>query len=150
MIILGDNVRGVAVKPWYEVLNLKSLSEEDRARILQYVVDKHGRETVQDVLKVSRITMWRLLSGKSRLDDERLKLLLAMITEDEFRRVLEAAGLVKEGEYVDYPLVLEVVKLILRDEYLRNLVLRYVVDAYREGLRKLLGLSFAGVRLEWS
>jgi len=51
MIILGDNVGGEAVKPWYEVLNLKSLSEEDRARILQYVVDKHGREMVQGFLK---------------------------------------------------------------------------------------------------
>jgi len=86
-----------AVKPWYEVLNLKSLSEEDRARILQYVVDKHGRETVQEVLKVSRATMWRLLNGKSRLDDGRLKLLLSLITEDEFRKVLETAGLVRDG-----------------------------------------------------
>ncbi|MEM4491562.1 MAG: hypothetical protein QXR49_03685 [Sulfolobales archaeon] len=86
-----------AVKPWYEVLNLKSLSEEDRARILQYVVDKHGRETVQEVLKVSRATMWRLLNGKSRIDDGRLKLLLSLITEDEFRKVLETAGLVRDG-----------------------------------------------------
>ncbi|MEM2288412.1 MAG: hypothetical protein QW503_04920 [Sulfolobales archaeon] len=85
------------MKPWYEVLNLKSLSEEDRARILQYVVDKHGRETVQEVLKVSRATMWRLLNGKSRLDDGRLKLLLSLITEDEFRKVLETAGLVRDG-----------------------------------------------------
>ncbi|MEM1695991.1 MAG: hypothetical protein QXQ90_05295 [Desulfurococcaceae archaeon] len=85
------------MKPWYEVLNLKSLSEEDRARILQYVVDKHGRETVQEVLKVSRATMWRLLNGKSRIDDGRLKLLLSLITEDEFRKILETAGLVRDG-----------------------------------------------------
>ncbi|MEM4846850.1 MAG: integrase [Thermosphaera sp.] len=145
----------MSMKPWYEVLNLKSLSEEDRARILQYVVDKHGRDRVQEILKVSRITMWRLLNGKSRLDDERLKMLLATITEDEFRRVLEArkvletAGLVRDG-YIDYTLALEVVKLILRDEYLKNLVLRYVVDTYREDLRKLLGITFAGIKLEWS
>ncbi|MEM1679529.1 MAG: hypothetical protein QXD20_09915 [Ignisphaera sp.] len=68
MIILGDNVGIEAVKPWYEILNLKSLSEEDRARILQYVVDKYCREKVQEVLKVSKATMWRLLNGKSRLD----------------------------------------------------------------------------------
>ncbi|MEM1681226.1 MAG: hypothetical protein QXQ86_00585 [Sulfolobales archaeon] len=78
-----------------------------------------------------------------------------MITEEEFRRVLEArkvleaAGLVRDG-YIDYPLALEVVKLILRDEYLRNLVLRHVVDTYREYLRKLLGLNFVGIKLEWS
>ncbi|MEM1701537.1 MAG: integrase [Desulfurococcaceae archaeon] len=93
--------------------------------------------------------MWRLLNGKSRLDDERLKLLLTIITEEEFRKVLEAAGLVRDG-YVDYTLALEVVKLILRDEYLKNLVLRHVVDTYREDLRKLLGMSFAGIKLEWS
>ncbi|MEM1680484.1 MAG: hypothetical protein QXZ56_04640 [Sulfolobales archaeon] len=90
MIILGDNVGDEAVKPWYEGLNLGWLSDADRVKILQYVVDKHGRERVREVLKVSRITMWRLLNGKSRLDDERLKLLLSLITEDEFRRVLEA------------------------------------------------------------
>ncbi|MEM1680485.1 MAG: hypothetical protein QXZ56_04645 [Sulfolobales archaeon] len=44
-----------------------------------------------------------------------------------------------------YTLALEVVKLILRDEYLRNLVLRHVVDTYREDLRKLLEITFAGV-----
>ncbi|MEM4035621.1 MAG: hypothetical protein QXU97_03300 [Fervidicoccaceae archaeon] len=36
---------------------------------------------MQEVLGVSRITMRRLLNGKSRLDDGRLKLLLTMITE---------------------------------------------------------------------
>ena len=109
MIILEDNVvKGVAMKPWYDGLNLRGLSDVDRVKILQYVVDKHGRDRVQEVLKVSRITMWRHLNGKSRLDDERLKLLLTMITEDEFRRVLEAAGLVRDG-YIDYYLVLEIV-----------------------------------------
>jgi len=72
MIILGDNVGGVVMKPWYDGLNLGGLSDADRVKILQYVVDKHGRERVQEVLKVGRITMWRLLNGKSRLDDERL------------------------------------------------------------------------------
>jgi len=42
---------------------------------------------VQEILKVSRTTMWRLLSGKTRIDDEKLKLLLNLIMEDEFRRV---------------------------------------------------------------
>jgi len=92
---------GCAVKPWYEVLNLKSLSEEDRARILQYVVDKHGRETVREVLKVSRTTMWRLLNGKSRIDDGRLKMLLATITEEGFRKVLEAAVLFPRVSGID-------------------------------------------------
>ncbi|MEM4518348.1 MAG: hypothetical protein QXH46_03255 [Sulfolobales archaeon] len=46
MIILGDNVGGVVVKPWYDGLNLRGLSDVDRVKILQYVVDKHGRDMV--------------------------------------------------------------------------------------------------------
>ena len=38
------------MKPWYEVLNLKALGKENRARILQYVVDKHCREGFATVL----------------------------------------------------------------------------------------------------
>ena len=33
---------------------------------------------------------------ETKLDDEKLKLLLNLITEDEFRKVLEVAGLVRD------------------------------------------------------
>ncbi|MEM3906943.1 MAG: hypothetical protein QXZ17_08795 [Nitrososphaerota archaeon] len=46
------------------------------------------------------------------------------------------AGLVGDG-YINYQLAMEVVKLVLRDEYPRNLVLRNVVDTCREDPRKL-------------
>ncbi|MEM2397286.1 MAG: hypothetical protein QW552_04060 [Ignisphaera sp.] len=66
-------------------------------------MDKHGKDRVQEVLEISRTTMWRLLNRKSKLNNGRLKLLLTMIAEDEFRKVLEAgkvleaAGLVRDG-----------------------------------------------------
>ncbi|MEM1831190.1 MAG: hypothetical protein QXJ97_06625 [Desulfurococcaceae archaeon] len=47
MIILRDNVGGMVMKPWYDGLNLRGLSDVDRVKILQYVVVKHGRERVQ-------------------------------------------------------------------------------------------------------
>jgi intergrase/recombinase len=40
--------------------------------------------------------------------------------------------------------------LAARDEYLKNAILRFVVENFREDLRKMLGISFAGIKLEWS
>ncbi len=38
--------------------------EEDRSRILEYVVEKYGRGVIQESLGVSRYTMWRPLNRK--------------------------------------------------------------------------------------
>lgn len=42
---------------WFDSLDLSKVSDEDRFKILEYVVSKVGREKVQEALKVSRITM---------------------------------------------------------------------------------------------
>ncbi|MEM4561811.1 MAG: integrase, partial [Desulfurococcaceae archaeon] len=36
------------------------------------------------------------------------------------------------------------------DEYLKNAVLRFVIQEFREDVRKMLGISFTGIKLEWS
>ena len=36
------------------------------------------------------------------------------------------------------------------DEYLKNAVLRFVVQEFRENLKKMIGISFAGIKLEWT
>ena len=73
---------------WYEGLDLSKISDEDRYRILQYVVNKIGKDKVQQALQVSRYTMWRLINKKVRLDDNKLRRLLSMITQQEFQEVL--------------------------------------------------------------
>ena len=42
------------------------------------------------------------------------------------------------------------IALASRDEYLKNALLQFAVTHFKEDLRKLLGISFAGIRLGWS
>jgi len=73
---------------WFDSLDLSKVSDEDRFKILEYVVSKVGREKVQEVLKVSRITMWRLLNRQVRVDDSKLRALLSLITQREFESLI--------------------------------------------------------------
>jgi len=50
---------------------------------------------------------------------------------------------------VDYSLVLEILAMAKNDEYLKNIILRFVVQEFREDLRKILGLSMAHVVFKW-
>jgi len=51
---------------------------------------------------------------------------------------------------MDYGLILKILAIAAKDEYLKNAILRFVVENFREDLRKMLGVSFAGIRLVWS
>jgi len=63
---------------------------------------------------------------------------------------LKALGIIKEDGVVDYGLVLRILAIASKDEYLKNAILRFVVENFREDLRKMLGISFTGIKLEWS
>ena len=140
---------------WYSSLDFSKVSDEDRFRVLEYVVSKVGREKVQEALKISRITMWRLLSKQVRVDDNKLRILLSLITQREFEDLvsaknrLRALGILRDDGSVDYGLALEVLALAKNDEYLKNAVLRFVVQEFREDLKKMLGMSFSGTVLRW-
>ena len=49
---------------------------------------------------------------------------------------------------MDYAVALEVLALASRDEYLKQALLRFMVQNFREDLRRTLGLAEIG--LEWS
>ena len=49
---------------------------------------------------------------------------------------------------MDYGLVLKILAIAAKDEYLKNAILRFVVENFREDLRKMLDISFAGIRFE--
>jgi len=49
---------------------------------------------------------------------------------------------------VDYGLALKILALASKDEYLRNAILRFVVQEFRDDLRRVLGISLAGIKLE--
>jgi intergrase/recombinase len=141
---------------WFESLDLANLSDEDRYRILDFVVGKVGRDAVRDALRISRYTLWRLLNRRVRVDDAKLRVLLSFLSREEFEQLvsvgqrLRALGIVREDGSVDYGLALEVLALARRDEYLKQALLRFVVQEFREDLKRMLGISFAGVMLEWS
>ncbi|MEM4976916.1 MAG: integrase, partial [Desulfurococcaceae archaeon] len=63
---------------------------------------------------------------------------------------LRSLGIMRDDGTVDYSLVLEILSIARSDEYLKNAVLRFVIQEFREDIRKMLGISFTGIKLEWS
>jgi len=80
---------------------------------------------------------------------------LRFLTRSEFENIvgdwdkLKALEIVKEGGLVDYGLALKILALASKDEYLKNAILRFVVQEFRDDLRRMLGISLAGIKLEW-
>ncbi|MEM0196728.1 MAG: hypothetical protein QXK66_03750, partial [Sulfolobales archaeon] len=140
---------------WFESLDLGRISEEDRRRVLLYAVSKLGRDRVRGLLGVSRVTMWRLEKGLTAVDDEKLVKLLSLVTQREFEEVLGAyrrlkvAGVIRDDGTVDYSAALEVLRAASYDEYLKQLVIRFVVENFREDVKKAVGVVPARVGLEW-
>jgi len=78
------------------------------------------------------------------------------LTREEFenivgaRQKLRAMGIVRVDGSVDYSLALEILAIAKGDEYLKNAILRFVAQEFRDDLRRMLGISLAGVKLERS
>ncbi|MCC6014473.1 MAG: integrase [Desulfurococcaceae archaeon] len=142
-------------KLWYEGLDLSKLGPEDRVRLLRYAVDRYGANRVMEALGVSKVTLWRLLNGRSPVDNEKLVKVLRLLTPAEFEsavgaaKKLMAAGILREDGTVDYAAALELLALAARDEYLKQALLRFTVENFREDLRRMLSLSLAHVVFRW-
>ena len=141
---------------WWMQVDPAKLSEEARYRILKHAVEKHGRKRVMELAGVSRVTLWRLLEKKSPVKPEYVKPILKLLSRHEFEELvtvgerLRSLGIVKEDGTIDYSLALELLAVAKHDEYLKNAILRFVVQEFREDLKKMLGVSFARIRLEWT
>lgn len=135
---------------------MRGIGREARVRILELVRGKLGFSGACGVLGVSKASMSRYLKGVREVPDGVVESCLKLLTDEEVRRALtsvdrlRALGLVGEDGSVDYSLALEVIALASRDEYLKNAMLRFVVKEFGEDLRRMLGISLSGVRLEWS
>jgi len=94
--------------------------------------------------------------GERRIPDEVIMEALKHITREEFESIvsdwdrLKALGVIREDGVVDYGLALRILSLATRDEYLRNAILRFVVQEFKDDLRRMLGLSLTGIKLSWS
>jgi len=141
---------------WWVQVDPVKLSEEARYRILRYVVERHGGKRVMELTGVSRVTLWRLLERKSPVKPEYVGPLLRLLSLQEFEELvavgerLRSLGIVREDGAIDYSLALEILAIAKHDEYLKNAILRFVVQEFREDLKRMLGVSFAGIKLEWT
>jgi len=150
LIFMADYTR------WWESVDPGRLDEEARYMLLKHAVDKYGQKRVYEEIGVSRITMWRLLERKSPVRPEYIKPILKLLTREEFesivgaRQKLRAMGIVRDDGSVDYSLALEILAIAKGDEYLKNAILSFVVKEFRDDLRRMLDISLAGVKLEWS
>jgi intergrase/recombinase len=140
---------------WWEKVDVSKLSEDARYRILRHITERYGRRKVLEEIGISRITLWRLLEKKSPVKPEYVKPLLKLLTREEFEKLvtarerLKSLGILREDGTIDYSLALEILAVAKDDEYLKNALLRFVVSEFREDLKKMLGISFAGITLRW-
>jgi len=141
---------------WLEKVDVSKLSEDSRYRILRYVVEKYGKKVVVEKVGISRVTLWRLLERVSPVKPEYIKPLLKLLTREEFEKIvsardrLKSLGILRDDGAKDYSLALEILAIAKDDEYLKNAILRFVVQEFREDLKRMLGISFAGIVLKWS
>ena len=101
-------------------------------------------------------TLWRIMNKKVRLVDDRLRALLTLYTEDKFREVvgikevLRLAGVYRDDGTLNYSVALQIISLASRDEYLKQALLRFTVENFKEDLKKMLGIVMSGTTLTWT
>jgi hypothetical protein len=69
---------------------------------------------------------------------------LQYLDEKEFNEIvtgidrLKAVGIIREDESIDYSLILQTLALASKDEYLKQAILRFTVENFREDFRRCL------------
>jgi intergrase/recombinase len=151
-----SELAGEALSPsWFDKVDIKGLGEDARRVILERVKGKLGFTEALEALGIARGSLHNYLHGLRRVPDEVVRRALQHLEEREFNEVvqgldrLRAVGIVRADGSIDYPLVLQAVALASRDEYLKQAMLRFAVENFKEDLRKMLGLSLAHVKFAW-
>jgi len=141
---------------WYEYVNVEALSEEAKRAILEAVKNKLGFSKACEALDIAKSSLHRYLSGERRIPEDVVKRALRFLTRSEFESIvgewdiLKVFGLIRRDGTPSYELISRILALAARDEYLKELILRFVSENFKEDLRKMLGISFAGIKFEWS
>jgi len=141
--------------PWYTKVNASALSGEARRLILERVKRKLGFEKTIRALGISRGSLYNYLHGFRTVPDNVVYRAFQYLEEGEFNEIvqgvdrLRAIGIIRGDGSIDYSLVLQVIALATRDEYLKQALLKFTVENFREDLRKMLGSSLAHVVFKW-
>jgi len=99
--------------------------------------------------------MWRLLKKQVKIDDNKLRILLNFLTPQEFqeilssKKILESIGIVRFDGTINYSVVMEILKEASKDEYLKQLIIKFVVNNFREDVKKTIGLFPVNIVLHW-
>ncbi|MCD6084477.1 MAG: integrase [Desulfurococcales archaeon] len=150
MFELGSDVE------WYERVRVEALGDDVRLSILRAVKNKLGFNGACSALGIAKSSLHRYLSGKRKIPSDVVKKALRHLEREEFESIvsewdkLRALGVISDKGVVDYGLALKILGLASKDEYLKNAILKFVVQEFRDDLRKMLGISFVGIKLEWS
>jgi len=84
------------------------------------------------------------LNGLRKIPDEVISKALQYLNEKEFNEIvtgiyrLKAVGIIREDESIDYSLILQTLALASKDEYLKQAILRFTVENFREDFRRCL------------
>jgi len=141
---------------WIHKVNVKGLSDDVRREILRRVKNKLGFNKTVEVLDISKGSLHNYLNGLRKIPDEVISKALQYLDEKEFNEIvagidrLKAVGIIREDGSIDYSLILQAVALASKDEYLKQAILRFTIENFREDLRKMLGLSLSQVMFTWS
>ena len=145
----------MSADPWYTRINISALGDEVRRAVLLRVKNKLGFTKALEALGIARGSLHNYLSGARRVPDEVVERAFRYLDEREFYEIvqgvdrLKAVGIIREDGRIDYSLVLQAIALATRDEYLKQALLRFTVENFREDLRKMLGASLAHVVFKW-
>jgi intergrase/recombinase len=145
----------MSANPWYTRVNASALSGEVRRLILERVKRKLGFEKTLRALGIARGSLHNYLHGLRTVPDNVVYRALQYLEEQEFNEIvqgvdrLRAIGIIRGDGSIDYSLVLQAIALATRDEYLKQALLKFTVENFREDLRKMLGSSLAHVVFKW-
>jgi hypothetical protein len=107
------------------------------------------------VLGIARAPLHNYLHGFRTVPDSMVYRALQYLEEQEFNEIvqgvdrLRAIGIIRGDNSIDYSLILQAIALATRDEYLKQALLRFTVENFREDLGKMLGSSLAHVVFKW-
>jgi transcriptional regulator with XRE-family HTH domain len=145
----------MSATPWYNRVNASALSGEARRLILERVKRKLGFEKTLRALGIARGSLHNYLHGVRTVPDNVVYRALQYLEEGEFNEIvqgvdrLRAIGIIRGDNSIDYSLVLQAIALATRDEYLKQALLKFTLENFREDLRKVLGTSLAHVVFKW-
>jgi intergrase/recombinase len=135
---------------------VKGLSDDVRREILRRVKDKLGFNKTVEILDIAKGSLHNYLNALRKIPDDVISKALQYLDEKEFNEIvagidrLKAVGIIREDGSIDYSLILQAVALASKDEYLKQAILRFTVENFREDLRKMLGISLSQVVFTWS